>query len=92
MTPYGIEAIGWLSGILFACCGLPQAVLSYKSGNSRGISAGMLWMWFWGEILAIIYVLSKIGFDKPLLFNYTINVLFILVILKYKYFERSNDE
>jgi uncharacterized protein with PQ loop repeat len=74
---------------LFAGCGFPQAFYSWKQGHSRGISSLMLWMWFFGEVLAIIYVLGKIGIDKPLLFNYTLNLVFISIILKYKYLERK---
>lgn len=85
-----IETIGYISAILFAGCGFPQALLSWKAGHSRGISAAMLWMWFWGEILAIIYVIGKIGFDKPLLLNYTVNIVFLVIILKFKYQERRN--
>lgn len=84
-----IEAIGWLSSILFALCGAPQAYQSWRQGHSRGVSALMLWMWFIGEILAIIYVLGKIGVDKPLLFNYTVNLMFLVIILKYKYKENK---
>jgi len=84
-----IEQIGWVSAVFFAICAIPQAIVSYKSGNSRGIASLMLWFWLIGEILAIIYVLGKHGLDKPLLFNYTINILFIVIILKYKYWERK---
>lgn len=84
-----IELIGWISSLLFACCGIPQAYMSWKQGHSDGIASLMLWMWFIGEILAIIYVLGNIGFDKPLLFNYIMNLFFIGVILKFKYFRRT---
>lgn len=84
-----VEVIGWVSSILFAFCGLPQAIMSYKQGHSRGIASLMLWMWFIGEVLAIVYVLGKIGIDKPLLFNYTVNILFLIVVIRYKYKERS---
>jgi len=79
-----IEIIGWVSAFLFAGCGVPQAVQSYKNGNSIGISALFLWMWFFGEILAIVYVLGKHGVDGPLLFNYVLNIFFISIILKYR--------
>ncbi len=84
-----IETIGWLSSVLFALCGVPLAYESYKSGHSRGVSASFLWMWFVGELLAIVYVLGKIGLDGPLLFNYTVNIAFIGIVLKYKYWERE---
>lgn len=80
-----IEAIGWLGGLLFAFCGAPQALKSYRDGNSDGISHLFLWMWFAGEILMQIYVIGQHGFDMPLLVNYWINTLFAGIIAYYKY-------
>lgn len=83
-----IEVLGYLGGFLFAFCGLPQAYQSYKEGHSRGINSGLIWMWISGEILMQIYVMLKHGFDMPLLINYWVNTLFVMVIIKYKYWER----
>ena len=83
-----IETIGWIGAALFALCGAPQAYLSYKQGHSDGVSHGLLWMWFWGEVLTMIYVFVKHGLDLPLMMNYTINIIFVMVIIKYKYWRR----
>jgi uncharacterized protein with PQ loop repeat len=77
-----MEIIGWIGSILLAFCGLPQAIESYKTKSSAGITWGMLIMWFWGEIFTIIYILPK--FHLPLLFNYTANVIFLSIIIYYK--------
>lgn len=82
-----METIGWIGAILFALCGLPQAWECYRTGNSRGLSWGFLGMWFGGEILTIIYVWPK-G-DIPLLFNYFLNLVFLLVMVKFKIWERK---
>ena len=65
-----MDNIGWIGSILMAFCGLPQAIESYKTKSSRGLSWGFLIMWFSGELLTLIYILPKM--DLPLLFNYTV--------------------
>lgn len=77
---------GWIGSICFAICGAPQAYMSYKTGNSNGISWGLLILWMIGECSMIIYIVPK-G-DMPLLFNYTGNLLFVGTIIKYKLFPR----
>lgn len=84
-----IEVLGYVAGLLFAFCALPQTIQSYKEGHSRGINNLFLWMWFLGEVLMTFYVYLKHGMDLPLLINYWINTTFILVIMKYKYWERK---
>lgn len=84
-----LDIIGWISGFLFAFCGLPQAIKSVRDGNSYGISNLFLLMWTLGEILAIIYVYCKHGLDLPLLFNYCVNLIFLVIIIRYKIFPRK---
>ena len=66
-----MEIIGWTGSILFAICGIPQALDSFKRGNSEGLTWAFLLMWFFGEVLTLIYVIPKL--DWPLLFNYSCN-------------------
>ncbi len=77
-----MEIFGWISSILFAFCGLPQAIKSVKTGRSDGLTWGFILMWLGGEIFAILYILPKS--DLPLLFNYSINMIFLLIICAYK--------
>ena len=86
-----VEIIGWIGSLLFAFCGLPQAIKSYRDGHSDGISHGLIWMWLIGEILMQVYVFIKHGFDMPLMVNYWVNTLFVVIILKYKYWRRYDD-
>ncbi len=79
-----IEFIGWLGGILFAICGVPQAYKSYKDGHSNEISWLFLLLWLFGEILMLVYTLHKPVDLLPLIFNYGCNLLAICFILKYK--------
>jgi len=82
-----METIGWIGSLLFAICGLPQAVKSYKDGHSEGVSSLFLIIWLGGEVFTLTYILDKGGL-APLVFNYLGNLIFILIILKYKFFPR----
>ena len=77
-----IDNIGWIGSILLAFCGLPQAIESYKTKSSEGLTWGFIGMWFIGEIMTIIYILPQMVL--PLLFNYTANVIFLSIIIYYK--------
>ena len=82
-----MEYIGWIGSILFAICGLPQALQSFKQGHSNGLTWSFLLMWFFGELFTLIYIIPKQ--DWPLIFNYTMNMGFLLVILKFKIWKRK---
>lgn len=84
-----LELTGWIAGLLFAFCGLPQCIQCVREGHARGINSLFIWMWFLGEVLMQVYVFFKHGFDMPLLVNYWINTVFVCVIIKYKYWERK---
>lgn len=49
-------------------------------------------MWFWGEVLTVSYVYLKHGFDGPLMLNYLANIVFLVVIMKYKYKPRQEQK
>jgi uncharacterized protein with PQ loop repeat len=77
-----MEIIGWIGGILLAFCGLPQAIESYRTKSSAGLTWAFLIMWFLGEIFIIVYIIPK--WQWPLIFNYTANLIFLSIILYYK--------
>jgi uncharacterized protein with PQ loop repeat len=77
-----MEFLGWIGSILLAFCGLPQAIESYKTKCSDGLTWGFLFMWLSGEILTFLYVLPKL--DLPLIFNYSANIIFLIIIVYYK--------
>lgn len=82
------EFVGWVGSVLLAFCGLPQAIECWKRGSAEGVAWGFLVMWGLGEILALVYVFEK--FDMPLVFNYAANIVFLLVITRYKLWPRSD--
>ena len=77
-----MEYIGWIGGILLAFCGLPQAWESYKTKSSDGLTWGFLIMWGVGELFTIVYIIPK--WHWPIIFNYTANFIFLLIIIYYK--------
>jgi uncharacterized protein with PQ loop repeat len=81
-----METLGWIGSILLAFCGLPQAIESWQTKNSDGLTWGLLSMWFAGEVFTFIYILPKM--DLPLIFNYAANLIFLSVIIYYKLFPR----
>jgi uncharacterized protein with PQ loop repeat len=82
-----MEMLGWLGSILLAFCGLPQAIESYKTKSSDGLTWGFIAMWFIGEIFTFIYILPKM--DLPLMFNYTANIIFLSIIIYFKLYPKK---
>jgi uncharacterized protein with PQ loop repeat len=82
-----MEFLGWLGSILLAFCGLPQAIESFKTKNSDGLTWGFLLMWALGELFTFAYVLPKL--DLPLIFNYSANIIFLIIIIYYKLFPKN---
>lgn len=86
-----VELLGWLGAICFAICGLPQAIKVVKDGHGNGLSKIFLWLWFWGEVLTLTYVCLS-TFSWPLFFNYSVNLTFLVIMLRYCYFPITKDE
>lgn len=79
-----MELIGWLGSLFLSICGIPMAVKSWRDKHSDGVSHLFLWFWFLGEVLLLIYVLPKL--DYPLIMNFAVNIISVLVIIRYKYY------
>ena len=86
-----VEVIGWIASLLFALCGVPQAIACYRQGHAEGISKLFMWTWFVAEILMQDKVLSNHGWDMPLLVNYWFNTIVVGIILKYVYFPKPKN-
>ena len=82
------ELIGWIGSACMAICSLPQAYKSIRDKNSRGVSIGMIILWFLGELFTFIYVLPIR--DYPLLTNYAINFILMGIIGWYWIFPQSS--
>jgi len=83
------ETIGWTGNILFAICGIPQVIKTYRSKSAKDLSLLFLWLWFVGELLTFIYIvvgdLETAIFHYPLYFNYIVNIFMVCFLLYAKY-------
>jgi uncharacterized protein with PQ loop repeat len=82
-----METLGYIGSIMLAICGLPQAIESYKTKSSEGLTWGFIGLWFFGEIFTFAYILPKM--DLPLLINYSANIIFLSVIIYFKIFPKK---
>ena len=87
-----LEVLGWIGAWLLALCGAPQAWNCYKVGHGRGLDPMFLIMWTIGIACMLVYILLKGFISAPLIANYTMNLVFLSIILRYKYFPRNRDE
>ena len=83
------EAVGWIGSMLFAFCALPQAIHAYRHKHSDGMTWTFLLMWLFGELFTLAYISSKQDV-LPLLANYILNLIFLFVILWFKFFPKRN--
>ncbi len=83
--------IGWIGAVCFAFCGVPQAYQCYKVKHSRGLSGWFLGLWMAGEVCYVASILAQFGFIGWLMFNYILNFLCLLVIIRYKLFPRETS-
>ena len=81
-----MDLIGYVSGILLAICGLPEAIRSYKN-KKCDIGWLFLIMWFLGELGLLIYEYKTLAL--PRILNYCCNIVFISVMLYYKFTGRK---
>ena len=86
-----IDVVGWLGNMIFAVSAIPQAYTCYRQGHGRGLAPGLLWMWFSGELLAMIYGFAK-GLPIPIMANYAFNFTCLVIILRYKYMPRNGEK
>jgi len=82
-----MEIIGYIGSIMLAICGLPQAIESYKTKSSEGLTWGFILLWLFGELFTFAYILPKM--DLPLLINYSANIIFLTIIVYFKIFPKK---
>jgi uncharacterized protein with PQ loop repeat len=83
-----MDAIAAVGSVLLAICGLPQAILSLRTGNSGAMSVAFLTMWLLGEVLLTVYVVH-VG-QYVLAINYVANTAIAGVILRYRLVPRTS--
>ena len=85
-----IEFNAYLGSIFLAICAVPMAWKSYKQGHSEGVDEIFLILWGLGEFLVLTYVIYNK--DIPLILNYGLNLIFIGIVVYYKFKPRSINE
>lgn len=83
------KSIGWAGAVFFAFCAVPQVIRTVRDGHARNLSSLFLWMWLSGEVLCGGGTLLDVGVVPWLLFNYSLNLVCVLVLLHYKLFPRK---
>jgi len=83
------ETIGWIGNILFAVCGIPQVIKTFRSKSAKDLSILFLWLWLAGELLTLIYIftddLETGALHIPLYFNYVVNIFMACFLIYAKY-------
>ena len=85
-----LELIGWIGSVCLGICALPQAIQCYKEKHADGISHGLVWLWYIGELFTLIYIVLT-NASIPLILNYSVNLLLLHVILYYKYVTKRSS-
>ena len=80
-----IELIGYVGGLLFAFCCVPQLVHVVRTKDTSGLSWVFLGMWLGGEMLTLIYVNLKGTAHGPLVLNYVLNIVVLAILISYKH-------
>lgn len=81
-----ITIISWIGSIAFSLCAVPQAYEAFKNKYCN-LNKYFLSLWLLGESCTLIYATSIQAW--PLIVNYILNGLCLLVIL---YYNRSDNE
>jgi uncharacterized protein with PQ loop repeat len=78
-----VDLLGWFGGVLLALCAVPEVISAIRNKQCN-LSHGFLWMWYIGEWMILVPILANnmAGF---LVFNYTLNIVLISVLMYYKY-------
>ena len=82
-----MELVAWIGSILLAVCAVPQAIKTFREKNADSLSSWTLAMWGAGELLLAIYTIDLQ--DWALAFNYTVNLISISVIVRYKFWPKN---
>lgn len=75
-----LDILSWLGSLLLAFCALPEV---YRSLTEQNYTTSLLFMWMWllGEIFLLFNSLVRLRQEKYLIANYSLNILFITIIL-----------
>jgi len=76
-----------LGSILLSLCALPLALEAIRTKDMGHINTWFYWSWLIGEVFLAISYYS----DPILMLNYTVNIIALLIIGRYKYVKRKTN-
>lgn len=86
-----ISIIGYMAMACLIVAAIPQAIKAVREGHSKGIAGGYIGLLLAGFILMLTYLwVSKPV--VPVMINYAVNILMMLIIGYYKVFPRHEKE
>lgn len=77
-----MKVMGWLGSLLLSFCSLPEVIRTIINNNCS-LSWSFLLMWGIGLVLILIPLYREFK-EKYILFNYTVNLIFVLIMWYYK--------
>jgi len=80
-----LKYIGYLGSTLALLCSVPQVMLAFSQGHTKGLSQTMLCLWFSAMILLAFYVYNT-SKDKALLAQYSITSIQVAILLYFSFF------
>jgi uncharacterized protein with PQ loop repeat len=79
------ELIGYLGAFLLSFCSIPQIIKTIRTKDVKSFDILYLYMWFFGIVFMLVYVLFSKEILLPLIMNYLINIICVSVLLVYYY-------
>jgi uncharacterized protein with PQ loop repeat len=79
---FKMELLGWGGALCLAFCGVPELIKTVKT-KKCSIGWGFLILWGLGEVFTLVPVIGN-NLGAYLTFNYTLNILIILILIYYK--------
>ena len=79
------EWLGIIGGACLAVSSIPQLIKTLKDGHAKGLASGSIWLWLVGCLAMLFYVVIEHPKDFILILNYLLSVLFVFIIMYYKY-------
>lgn len=83
------EVIGYLALFILLICNIPQVIRSFNTKDFKGVSILSILFKLSGFLLLLIYILMDSTVQMPLILNYSLNSLALVIILVIYYRSRK---
>lgn len=87
-----MEIVAWIGSIALSLCAAPQAYRVYQDKHAYFLSGLSLSLWWLGEALTLIYLLTlDQNVSNALIANYTANLGLVSIMLYYKLWPQGTE-